>query len=173
MTGQYAPPSPFLLGDAEAFLGRDSQEPTRQSGVYGWCVGPTRELAVVQYWGEAGNVKARTDYQRARAEEFAEAVANGTDRWTAAGAALTPVLAAHLPDAYPVMWPVDGATERKGYEIALIRMSALHGATPPAQGGGWDWWPQTPAKWAAMSARVRAARRLLNQHFGREPDEFA
>lgn len=90
-----------------------------------------------------------------------------------AGGALSPVLAAHLPDAYPVMWPLEGRTERTGHEIALIRMSALHGATPPAQGGGWDWWPQTPAKWAAMSARVRVARRLLNQLFGREPDEFA
>ena len=173
MTGQYTPPSPFLLGDAEAFLGRPCQDPGPQSGVYAWCVGPSRPLAVILYWGETGNVKARTDRQRAWAEEFAEAVAGGTDRWTAAGGALSPVLAAHLPDAYPVMWPVDGRTERKGHEIALIRMSALHGATPPAQGGGWDWWPQTPAKWVAMSGRVRIARGLLNQHFGREPDEFA
>lgn len=174
MTVPYLRPAvpPFLLGDAETFLRSPSQDPTAGPGVYGWCVGKPRAIAVVLYWGKSTDVSSRVKLERAGAEAFARNVADGWSRWEAAGNALSPVLAVHT-DAYPVMWPIDGDDAMlRGHETALIRMSALHGGTPPAQGGGWDYWPQTPAQWQELSASARVAHKLMNRHFGLQGGDY-
>lgn len=52
-----------------------------------------------------------------------------------------------------------GKNERRVAERALIRLSAIDGGTPPAQGGGWGWWSKVTAP------RPLAVRALLKEWF--------
>jgi len=91
----------------------------------------------VLYIGKSGNVARRTSNERVWTEQFRDARDRGNTLWYSAGCALSPVLAAaRQPQA--MMWAMEEA-EAAAAETALIRLAAMTGATPPAQGGGWGW----------------------------------
>ncbi|HEV2347929.1 MAG TPA: hypothetical protein VGS97_27830 [Actinocrinis sp.] len=82
-------------------------------------------------------MRSRTNNERRWATSFRERRDSGQSLWQSAGCALSPILAAAI-EPIAVMWPMD-EQRRAATETALVRLAAMTGATPPAQGGGWNW----------------------------------
>lgn len=115
---------------------------THSSGPYAWYERARRPRrwrpGQVLYVGESGDVAARIADQRSWAAEYAEQIAAGADPWTPATCGLAVILVM-ASDPVAVMWPCDGDAARMAKETAAIRLLALAGLTPPANGAGWDW----------------------------------
>lgn len=99
-----------------------------ESGVYTWVDGDG-DLADVLYIGEAKNLRDRISGELAWTREF--------ENPESTGCGLSAVLAAY-PRRTVHNWPVSPAT-RVHIQIALIRLSAMTGGTPPAQGAGFNY----------------------------------
>lgn len=136
-------------------IGHQSATIRAASGVYIWVDKGLPDQPVL-YIGEAEDVRKRTGDERVWAQHFQSSRRMGRSLWQAAGCALTPVLDA-ATDPKALMWPMD-RPQRVATEAALIRLAALTGGTPPAQGGGWNWnYPTTD------SAKTASA--LLDEWF--------
>lgn len=138
-----------------AVLGIENPSVLAESGLYTWTDAGNPGLPVL-YVGEAGNVLSRTNHERTWAAEFQELRDSGQSPWHAAGCALDVVLAAAIKPIV-AMRPMD-KQQRVATEIALVRLAAITGGTPPAQGGGWDWGRE-------RSASSQAASSMLYQWF--------
>lgn len=104
----------------------------RASGIYVWV----NERGEILYIGESSGVAKRTRHEASWRDAFAKGTITQS-LWEAAGCGLAAVLAhAGASDCYA--WALDAA-DRKSHQNALIRLSALMGSTPPAQGAGWDY----------------------------------
>lgn len=124
------------LALVEMALGAAGVPATEGTGVYVWADGEFPD-AYVLYIGEAANVRKRIGDEQAWAEQFAQLRHAGHSLWESAGCGLSAVLAtASSPTVFT--WPMD-ASRRKLVQVALIRLAALTGGTPPAQGAGWDY----------------------------------
>lgn len=124
------------LHDVLAAMGTPTNSPPADSGVYVWV----DEDGFVIYVGESSDVANRVGRERQWADNFRAERDAGDSLWDAAGCGLSAVLdhhAASMPRV--VAWSVASADERKARQTALIRLSALLGATPPGQGAGWDY----------------------------------
>ncbi len=119
-----------------AALGPQSPDGVTGSGIYVWIDAGVTEQPVL-YIGRSGNVTRRTSNERTWTEQFKAARRRGNTLWYAAGCGLAPVLAAAV-DPQVLMWAL-GPADAAATETALIRLAALTGGTPPAQGGGWGW----------------------------------
>ncbi len=119
-----------------AVLGSAGTPPTGQSGVYVWADDDAIDASVL-YIGEADNLTRRLTREEGFTRSFLKLREEGTNLWDSAGCGLEAVLGRH-PSRRALTWPYE-AHERKHVQTALIRLSALTGATPPAQGAGWDY----------------------------------
>jgi hypothetical protein len=109
---------------------------TAQSGVYVWATSDAA-AATVLYIGEATNLAVRLANEEAYTRNFLRLREEGHHLWDAAGCGLEAVLARH-PGRRALTWPFP-PDQRRHVQTALIRLAALAGATPPAQGAGWDY----------------------------------
>lgn len=119
-----------------AVLGGAGTPPTEQSGVYVWTDIDAPDASVL-YIGEADNLARRLKREEEFIRSFLKLRDEGNNLWDSAGCGLEAVLGRH-PSRQAFTWPYE-AHERKHVETALIRLAALTGATPPAQGAGWDY----------------------------------
>ncbi|MFG2918279.1 hypothetical protein ACGF0D_36005 [Kitasatospora sp. NPDC048298] len=119
-----------------AAIGPESPGKVIGSGIYVWFDAATVEHPVL-YIGKSGNVARRTSNERTWTEQFKDARRRGNTLWYSAGCGLSAVLAA-AADPQVFMWAF-GKPEAAATERALIRLAAMTGGTPPAQGGGWGW----------------------------------
>jgi hypothetical protein len=117
-------------------LGSAGVAAAAQSGVYVWIAGDPPGASVL-YIGEAANLARRLANEEAYTQNFLRLRGEGCDLWDAAGCGLEAVLARH-PSRQALTWPF-GPQHRRHVQTALIRLAALTGATPPAQGAGWDY----------------------------------
>lgn len=107
-----------------------------QSGVYVWATADAPAASVL-YIGEAANLAVRLANEEAYTQNFLRLRSRGHHLWDAAGCGLEAVLARH-PGRQALTWPF-APDQRRHVQTALIRLAALTGATPPAQGAGWDY----------------------------------
>ncbi len=124
------------LNDVQAAMGTPDETPPARSGVYVWV----DDDDLVIYIGESEDVANRTGKERRWTDSFRAEREAGGSLWDAAGCGLAAVLDHHAAkNPRAVGWSVDGQDERKARQTALIRFSALLGATPAGQGAGWDY----------------------------------
>lgn len=123
-------------------------EQTVASGVYVWAA----DDGSVLYVGESRNVDDRVSAERRWAREFRAGYADGGSL-DIAGCGLAVVLSRAGCDRVH-RWPVSNEVERKATQNALIRLAALQGATPPAQGAGWDYYRERTATAERTNALV-------------------
>lgn len=115
-----------------AALGPESPDKVTGSGIYVWVDAGVPEQPVL-YIGKSGTVARRTSNESTWTEQFRDARRRGNTLWYSAGCGLSPVLAAAV-DPQVFMWAL-GKDDAAATETALIRLAAMTGGTPPAQGG--------------------------------------
>ncbi|MBM2623396.1 hypothetical protein JIG36_48670 [Actinoplanes sp. LDG1-06] len=120
----------------EKVLAAAGVPPASKSGVYAWLESQDKNAQVL-YIGEAESLKKRIGKESNFVQNFVLNRKKGAGLWEASGCGLEPVLAA-FPERRCLTWPVE-KSERRHVQTALIRLSALTGGTPPAQGAGWDY----------------------------------
>ena len=111
-------------------------ERLERAGLYVWLTDDKLRGRPL-YIGSSADVDGRLAKERRWIASFRDRRVSGLSRWHAAGCGLEPVLDAHL-DRHVAVWRMP-LTEARALEVALIRLCALYGETPPAQGVGWDW----------------------------------
>ncbi|UNO40656.1 hypothetical protein [Streptomyces sp. MST-110588] len=119
-----------------AAIGPESDAVADGSGTYVWIDADVPGQPVL-YIGKSDNLRRRTSDERVWTEQFRDARRRGHSVWYAAGCGLSPVLAA-AQNAQVLTWPMEKA-RAVATETALIRLAAMTGGTPPAQGAGWGW----------------------------------
>ncbi|MFD7590979.1 hypothetical protein ACFV84_36685 [Kitasatospora sp. NPDC059811] len=124
------------IGTIRAAIGPESPDEVTGSGIYVWVDAGAVGHPVL-YIGRSGNVARRTRNERTWTEQFRDARRRGNTLWYSAGCGLSPVLAA-AADPQVFMWAL-GKEDAGATETALIRLAAMTGGTPPAQGAGWGW----------------------------------
>ncbi|MEW1723129.1 hypothetical protein [Streptomyces sp. NPDC093109] len=124
------------IGMVRAAVGPESDVVVNGPGVYVWIDAGVDEQPVL-YIGRSRNVSLRTSNERLWTEQFRDARRRDNTLWYSAGCGLAPVLAA-ARDPQVRTWPMEKA-DAGATETALIRLAAMTGGTPPAQGAGWGW----------------------------------
>lgn len=154
------------LALVQAALASPGVMPEATSGVYVWASSGVPDAEVL-YIGEAVDLHERTSHEGQWAKKFEANRTIGLNLWDSAGCGLEAVLA-HYPERRPIAWPLP-QHERKHVQVALIRLAALTGATPPGQGAGWDYGKGKPG---TLDDRVCALMRdwFADEAFGLHVD---